>query len=297
MTSTSSAEETTYNPNQPDKILLCWLLIWAFVLTAVICAMLSSTPSDQTVSAAQFVFGIANGGLTAIWTMTGSWLALIYLAEHPIPASHDSKLQPMTWLSQVRLHRFVLLTLLCNLAVFAFASWPTPALMVQTLLTVLVGVAGSVVLRQWTQQRIYRGQKPEKPRRSIREILRIALTVAFAIAVFKLGSRWFGLTDSSLAMIPLTGLLWLVLLATMLGRWWLGILAGIPIAIGQWTAVTSLIDLRGRKVELETSQVTGMILGFVFFSLLFLLLMRSSGHRWLEPASRNPLQRNPRAHS
>ncbi|MFG0267156.1 MAG: hypothetical protein ACF8AM_18700, partial [Rhodopirellula sp. JB055] len=73
---------------------------------------------------------------------------------------------------------------------------------------------------------------------------------------------------------------WTLLLLTMLGRQWAWIFGLIPVVIGQPLMVLMIVDMESGNADEQAMIVSGTFIGFYLFAMLYVLLMRSSGHKW-----------------
>ena len=261
-----------------DWRLLSWLGVWSLAMVMTIGGLLNGQPPESLTIEGSAVLGLAIGGLAAAWIATGTWVALIHLPHAEL--GQRQRLAP---------RMVVVVVCLIMAGCLAFAMRQSLTLFVQLLVMVAIGIAGPLIVWHWTHRRIHQGDPFEANRRSIRQLLGVTFTAALAIAALNLSYRWTGMTLALAVLMVWSAVMWTWMTVTMLSRWWGAILLTIPLLIAEWFTVASLIDLRGRTAEVLVRQYAGCMLGFYCFALLFLMLMRSSGHQWL--ASRN-IQQN-----
>ncbi len=264
---------SSFDRDHPDGRLLGWLAVWSLTLSMVVVAMLGglSNMPDEV----HAVLGFAMGGLVATWITVGTWVALIHLPAQinlvPSDAAGQQDWRP----------RFaVLLAWASNMVLFVIFARQQLATVMEVFLMVTVGIMGPLIAWQWTHQRIHREHSPPTPRRSISHLMGMVVTIALGSAALRLGHRWFGLTSSTIALAVSIAILWIVMLPIMLGRWWGLLLVTIPLVAVQWIIVGLMVDVRSPGVDAELHRHLGITCGFYLFALMFLLLMRSSGHRW-----------------
>ncbi|TWT64821.1 hypothetical protein [Allorhodopirellula solitaria] len=263
-----------FGRERPDEHLLVWLAVWSITLTVVIAALQGEL--ESLAEGGHAVLGAAMGGLIAAWLTTLTWVALI---ELPSSAPSAGQRTPQRWLPRV----VVFLAWLLNVIVLGVVARDHAWVLIQVLLAVALGILGPWIGWQWTHQRIHRTTAPPPVRRSIGHLLGIAFTIAVGSALLRMSDRWAGLTSSATALILSIALLWIVMLTILLSRWWGLMLITIPLIMAQTVTVSSMIDLRSPDADAEFMRSIGIIAGFDCFAVLFLLLMRSSGHRWLSP--------------
>lgn len=261
--------------NEVDWSFLAWVFAWSFAFTVSIAAL---PPVAEEIGNDEWplLFALVMGGFSATTIAAATWSLLIDLPrETQSPAGE-------TVTRQQRQPRVLVLSLLAtNLAVFMVLAGENVHTVAQTLVTVTTAVTSSIIVSQWTQQRIIRGSVPRhRPQRSIRQTLGIATTFAVGIAVIQLTRRVFGLPDSTVILAFTSGLLWVALIALVLANWWWMIFITVPVVSLQWITVSLWIEVQGGDLMVRIMQMSGAIVGFYLFSLLFLILMRSSGHRW-----------------
>ena len=272
----------SFNRADADGVLLAWLFAWSVALTTVVAGILHEVPSGDLPEDSQLIFGLAMGALSAVWITTGTWITLIQLPRRSTAGSSNSFIDDDIPPQLRRPRTTVSLVWIGNAALFCVLAKHDPTMIAQLLSTVMMGVTGPLIVWQWTRRRIHRGELRPLGRRSIREILTLTLIVAVAIATMRFCERKFEFSSSVTAMIISIALVWGVASMTMLGRWWGLAVITIPLVAVQWVTVLSLIELRGRGSEARVQQSIGVIVGFYLFALLFLALMRSSGHRWFD---------------
>ncbi len=256
-----------------DLRLLSWLGVWSLAMIFTIGGLLNGRPPESLTVEGSAILGLAMGGLTAAWIAIGTWVALIHLPDAEL--GQRQRLAP---------RMFVLVTCLIMAICLAIAMRQSPTLFVQILVMVAIGIMGPLIVWHWTHRRIHHGDPHEANRRSIRQLLGVTFTAALAIAALNLSYRWTGMTLALAVLMVFSAVMWTWMTITMLSRWWGAILLTIPLLIAEWFTVASLIDLRDRTAEALVRQHAGCMLGFYFFALLFLMMMRSSGHRWLASA-------------
>lgn len=264
----------SFDGDQPDGRLLGWLAVWSISLTMVVAVMLGGLANMP--DEAHVTLGFALGGMVATWVTMGTWVVLIHLPVQTGPADPE-RAEQQQWLPRLA----VLLVWIANVVMFAIFARQESGIVAQVLLMVAVGIMGPLIAWQWTHQWIHREQVPPRPRRSIRDLLGIAVTIAIGSAALRMGDRWFGLTSSVTVLAISIAILWIVMLPIMLSRWWGLIFVTIPLVAAQWMTVAMMVDIRSLGAESELRRLLGITCGFYLFALLFLLLMRSSGHRWL----------------
>ncbi len=268
-------KKPAHDDAQPDWGLLGWLGVWSLVLTFAIGGVLNGQTSRSLPEESQSVLGMAMGGLCAAWIALGSWVALIHL-----PKRNDLQERDVVAPQQTQPRVAVVIAWSVNLILLVALIWQDTDLIAQLLAIVGLGITGPLIAYQWSHRRIHRGEPQTTERQSIRQILGIAFTIAVAIASLKLYERYLGLTASASVLLVCIAISWLAMLIIILGRWWALIFILIPIGFVFRMFVLSLIELRSRDSEAQILRASGILFGFYFFSLIFLLLMRSSGHRW-----------------
>jgi hypothetical protein len=257
-----------------DWRLLIWLGVWSLAMVMTIAGLLNGQPPESLTVQASAVLGMAMGGLAASWITTGTWVALIHLPD--TERGHGQRLAP---------RMFVVVVWLIMAGCLAIVVRQSLTLLIHMLVMVAIGITGPLIVWHWTHRRIHHGDPFEAKRRSIRQLLGVTFTVALAIAALNLSYRWTGMTLAFAVLMVWSAVMWTWMTVTMLSRWWGAILLTIPLLIAEWFTVASLIDLRDRTAEALVRQHAGYMLGFYCVAILFLMMMRSSGHRWL--ASRN----------
>ncbi|MCA9139138.1 MAG: hypothetical protein KDB00_20335 [Planctomycetales bacterium] len=265
---------STSEQDSVDHVLIAWMLIWSWVLTF---ALIRSEPLVAITSdEGQIAVGLAAGGLSAVWTLIGTWIGLINLPKqrehHADDESPGQRLRP----------RLILLVIwLVNVAVVSLALHRNGPVLAEILLTALSGVMGPFVVWQWTSQRIYRGKVFVRKRRSIRQILGIATSIAVVIAALKMADEWFKLPGPLIVLVVSSAVLWLFMVTTTLGQWWGMIALTIPVVIVQCMIVAMLVDLHGLDSEALIMHFMAFICCYYCISMVLLMLMRSSRHRWI----------------
>lgn len=271
-----------------DWVLPGWTLTWSFVLSTAVFAFLSGPTSDQLSDDANRILGLALGGLFAAWTTLGTWSVMIDLPSwrgvekapvvgQPNDAAIQQQLQPrvtmtLVWLVQVGMLTFLIRgsTELQNSGVFGF-------IVLFAALSFLV----PLIVWQWTYRRIHRGIVKGKNRRSIRQILGLTAVMAFGIATLQLSHQALEVPFALIAMALISSVLWIVMLATMLGtRWWM-IFISFPLVVAQLISISFLVDSQSINIEAEIMRSSGFVVGFYLCALLLLALARSSSHRWV----------------
>lgn len=262
--------------NEVDPVLLGWILVWASVLTLAVAGIVNGTPNDGPPADTALALGLTLGGLSAAWTAAGTWIAVIHLPVWGNTVDpHESTRQ------RIGPRAEILALLLVNIVIVAIMMRNELDQLVEVLLSVMLGVMGTVIIWQWTQQRIHRGTLPIRSRRSIRQMLGLTFTIALVIAVLKFSDRWLGASTVTIVLAVSNAVIWLVMLLTALGRWCQMALLSVPLVAGQWIAIAILAEFESRDVEMQTIRISGMIISFYFSAFLLLVLMRSSGYRWI----------------
>jgi len=263
-------------PNRADRALLGWAFAWSGLLCLVVAGIVQSGRRDSMANDVQVSLGFAMGGLAAAWTLIGTWIALIDLPQDEQESnSAGGEKQRLT----PRLS--VLVVWICFAAPLAYSLRRESDVLAQILLTVAIGILAPVIAMQWTRQRIRRESLFVPKQRSIRQILEMTTTIAVLIAALQFGNRWLDVPVSMQALVVSTGILWIVMMLIVLSHWWWIVFITVPMVVVQWIAVSSLVGIQGRDTEAEILRFNGAIAGFYLFALIFLTLMRSSGHRWI----------------
>lgn len=274
---TSLIDQDVANQGIVDRVFIGWVFAWSFALSIVVVGNLSGHSVGNLSNENAVTLGFAMGGLSAVWSLIGTWIVLIDLPVTPVDRHGEEESG-----QRLRPRVPVLGFWLANIAIVSLCVYEQASALAQILLTVTTSILVAVVSLQWTNQRIHRNSVPSrKKKRSIRQILGVTTTIALMIATLKAGDELLQLSGALTAMVVSSAALWLVLLLTTLGRWWGIGLVTIPAVIVQWIVVSILMDLQSRTTETMIMRFSGGILGFYFFSLMFLMLMRSSGHRWI----------------
>ncbi|MCO8125391.1 hypothetical protein NHH03_26870 [Stieleria sp. TO1_6] len=246
-----------------DEVLLGWTVLWSVALSVVSLVLLRILQNGGLNNDVQFLFGASLGGLSAVWTLIGAWIILVHLPE--------KRMGP-----RLALAAFVLV----NQALWGVLVCSEMEVLVQVLLTVATAVTGAVILLQWTQRQIHRGEKPVSSKLCIRQLLWMTTTTALLIAAGKLTDNRFGLSNSVIALVVSCAGLWLLLQGILLGTWWWVAVLTLPIVAFQYGLIAVLIDGDVRLAEAQIMRHGGSVFGFYFVSVLLLALMRSGGHRW-----------------
>lgn len=268
--------EPSFERNEFDSVLLGWTLVWSAFLTIATIGLVKGTTSQTLSDDNPFFCGMVVGGLCAAWTLAGTWIALMHLTP-PFAVPDADGVMPQLMLPRLG----PLLVLLANMVVVASMLRHDRPLISLIMLAVGTSIAGPVLVWQWTGRRIHRSVFSAANKRSIRQTLGLATTVAIVIGALKFSHRWLGLSSLDLAMAISLATLWTMLLMVKLCRsWWL-IFLTIPVAMLQWIAMTLYMDDVSREGEMQVMRFAGMLLGFYGFAWLLLTVARSSGHRWI----------------
>ncbi|KAA1261238.1 hypothetical protein LF1_37840 [Rubripirellula obstinata] len=250
-----------------DVSLLSWVGVWSVVEVLAIAAVLDGRMLGTLSSESQTIIGFLLGSLSAAWIAVGTWLYLIDITTcQPRPL--------------IRLRIVVALAWLANIIVFVFVTWQSPVLFGRIALMVVLGISGPLIVWHWNRRRISRLRSHASNQHSIGQLLWVTSIFAIAIAVFNVLVRSFEMTNAFSALAVSSGVMWLMLLSILLGKWWWMILFSTLMMIAQLIGISSMVDMNGPAPDTEISVNIAMIAGFYLSAILFLLLLRSSGHRF-----------------
>lgn len=259
----------TLEQNQVDGVLLGWLLVWSLVLSLTVCSFGLAGDDANLSGDGQFLLASSLGGLAATWTVIATWLSLIH-----VPARAHSR-------RHVRRFQFGMTCfLLINAIGIAITQRSMPSITTQLMLMASVSSLGPFLIWQWFRRPIHRGLTPPTGQRSIRQILGMAITIAFANVLFKIASVWMDLSQAMVTLVLSIAVGWTLLLLAMLGRQWAWIFGLIPLCIGQPFAVLLVMGMESNDADEQAMTVAGTFFGFYLFAMLYLVLLRSSGHNW-----------------
>ncbi|OYP34915.1 hypothetical protein [Rhodopirellula sp. MGV] len=280
--SAPSISEPQYaNRSAIDGAFLGWCFVWAIVLSATAIGIAGTSKLDQPSKETMISLGLAVGGLAGIWSVTGTWLSLIHLPDTTANATDAIGLSPDR-IEQSHGPRIQIGILwLANLTTVGFFLRQSPQLLVPLFFIVAMTITISVAVMQWTSRRIIRETRPPSPKRSIRQIMQVTTTIAIFAGAAKLLAGQFEISKGMYALVISIGALWLVMLLSMLGRYWWSSLISIPLAILQLISLSFFFSANNRNVEGDIMLFGGTVVGFYLVAFLFLALLRTSGHRWL----------------
>lgn len=275
----------TRQSDVPDEVLLGWWLVWGVVLTIAMISLLAGSPAGNVVDGTQIVLGLAMGALAAVWISSGTWVGLIHLpvkTNDSLTAATVTQQPPGSGPEHQRIGPRIAVAamLLADMAILAYGIRQDLAVVALLIVIAMIGVCGPLLIWQYTRQRIYRQSRSKTGQQSIRQILGLVFTIALASAALRLAERWFGLSGAMFALILSIGSTWTMMVWIMLGRWWWLVLTLLPVVAVQWLLVTALIDTSDPASEALIRRAGGVMVGHHLFAVLFLSLMRSSGHRW-----------------
>lgn len=266
-----------------DWVLPGWILIWSFVLSATVAALVGSTTSDQLSDEANRLLGLALGGMFAAWSMLCTWSVMIDLPSWD--GKHQGSIEAVRG-QPIRSRVGMVLIWITNVAVLAFLLRRERELQdsgvfgINFLLAAL-SVLVPLIVWQWTYRRIHRGIVEEKNRRSIRQILGLTAVMAVLIAALQFGDQAMGVSFAFSATTVISSLLWILMLFTILGRRWWMLFVSIPAVAAQAISISFLVDSQSVNIEAEIMRSSGFVFGFYCCGVLLLALARSSGHRWM----------------
>lgn len=260
-----------------DYRLLAWLFLWSAILIAVTALLVSS--------GADAVLGFSMGCLISTWSTIGTWTLLIDLPWTMPGAVNQSatiEMDPPKRSEQRLLPRcLVILLLFLNATLFIAVVKDSRFVVGEVILSGFTSATTATLVWQWTRRRIYRIKRKTVTQRSISQLMGLSVTIAVLLAIVGPGVGWSQLTNSSVGMIVILPLIWVLLLgASLHTRWWLIPLTPIPAALGG-IALTFLLSADGRNVDEDFQRMVGILCGQYFFSMVLLAMMRSSGHRWI----------------
>ena len=262
--------------NQIDGVLLGWTIAWSIVFVAIVSLSLGGESEASLPDYAHLVLGLAMGGTVATWTLIGTWCVLIHLPQKPRSDDSAEMLQERLGPRMV-----VLVVILAQCGMLSVLIRNASSIFAQIVLAAVLGIAGSVLVFQWTRQRVHRGMEQPKNRRSIRQMLGVATTIAIALATVKTCASLFGISTHAQIVVALIAFLWLMMLLLGLGAWAPWILMSLPVVGMQWVVISATVDMESRSVEGQLLRSTGVLFGFYLIAFLLIVLMRSSGHRWV----------------
>ncbi|WDQ16354.1 hypothetical protein [Rhodopirellula sp. P2] len=255
--------------DQVDGVLLGWCFTWSIVLSIALAGFAGLGDPDSMEDESQFLFASSLGGLAATWTAMGVWAALI-----DVKTEANAKRPMRRWQTVVGCF------LLVNAVVMVFALQFMPSFVAFLLLLASISSLGPFLIWQWFRRPIHRGPTPPTGQRSIGQILGMAVTIAVGNVLFKVAGIWMDLSEATIMLVLCLAVGWTLLLLTMLGRQWGWIFGLIPLCIGQPFAVLLVMDMESSNADEQAMIVSGTCIGFYLFAMLYVLLLRSSGHKW-----------------
>ncbi|KLU01635.1 putative transmembrane protein [Rhodopirellula islandica] len=252
-----------------DGVLLGWCLVWSVVLSIVAASFGGLQDLEDLADENQLFLACSLGGLTASWAALGTWCSLIH-----VPAEGRSRRR--TRRCQMGVGCF----LLVDAIVIALAWLAMPSIATQLMLVAGLSCLGPFLIWQWFRRPIHRGKTPPTGQRNIRQILGMAFTIAVANVLFKIAGIWMDLSQGMITLVLSLAVGWTLLLLTLLSRQWAWIFGLIPIFIGQPFVVLLIVDMESGNADEQAMIVSGTFIGFYLFAMLYVLLLRSSGHKW-----------------
>jgi hypothetical protein len=260
--------------DQVDGVALSWFFIWSIVLSISLAGFAGTSDPDSMSDESQLLFACFFGGLAATWTAMGTWATLIHVEEEP-----NAKRQVQRW--RIAVGSFLLI----NAIAMVLALQSMPSFAAELLLMASTSCLGPFLVWQWFRRPIHRGPTPPTGQRNIRQILGMAVTIAAGNVLFKIASGWLSLFDATVTMVLSIAASWTLLTLTLLGRQWAWIYGLAPLCLALPFVVLFIMDLEKNNADEQALIVSGTFAGFYLFSLVYLLLLRSSGHRWFRITS------------
>lgn len=266
-----------------DWVLPGWILIWSFVLSTGVAAMLGGTTSDQLSDDANELLGLALGGMFAAWSMLSTWSVMIDLPsghrkrQNSVSGRHPQQSQPRICMAVLGMMNVAVLVIFLRREFDLQDSGVGGIAILLAALSILV----PLIVWQWTYRRIHRGAVEVKNQRSIRQILGLTAVMAVLIAVLQLGDQALGVSFAFSATAIFSSVLWILMMLTILGRRWWMIFVSIPAFAAQIILISFLVDSQSTNIEAEIMRLNGLVIGFYGCAFLLLVLARSSRHRWV----------------
>ncbi|MCC9655121.1 hypothetical protein [Rhodopirellula halodulae] len=252
-----------------DPILLTWFGVWALIVSLACAAAGSNARGGDPSDDEWLVIGLAMGACTATWTAIGNWALLMELPSHGPAKKSAQRLR--IGIAVVTVLTFFAIGSACTKSMDSFAT---------TALATVVSWTMPFVIWQWFRRPLHRGQTVSTGRRQIREILGIAVTIALVNALLKLASLSVHLSPSRITMILSVAAIWTLMMWTMLSCRWYWMLLVVPLFVGQPFLVLLAMQLEDSTYSTVSSFVVGFYCSHFLMAMLFLSLMRSSGHHW-----------------
>lgn len=252
-----------------DFRLLFWLGVWSIGGSIAVGVIVGTNSNYADNENTMIALSAAIGVLVSAWNAMLTW---VFVAD--LPNKEDPQQQRMA-------PRICCgITLAINIAVLMFFCRAVAIVLFQIGSFVLVANAGPLVVWQWTKRRISRAPTIISSQTSIWQLM---IVTSISATAFAGASMCFKEVTSVafMASVLFSAVVWLGLLVLLLGNcWWLYPL----LLIFQFFCiyvVILLIDQSNIQAVRETSGLGTMMTVSFIFSTLFVLLMRSSGHRWL----------------
>ena len=250
-----------------DLRTLGWAAAWGVIYNMVLVMTVARQDVESLPPTLHGLVGVAMGGLAICWAAAGTWAWLINFHDHR---------------EAIGIRIAVGIVIVINgIGLIAWNSQVASPVTVVTMLTVLF----PFLTWQWTGQKLSRRPLPISKHRSIRKLFEITLTLALLFASINAMVRAIGAIGDTPVIIA-TGLLhsviWVMLMFTLLGRWWWAAMATLLVLALQPVAIVSLVDYRAMNAD-SFALLAGMMVASLFLhSVMFLLLMRSSRLRWFQ---------------
>ncbi|MCC9600896.1 hypothetical protein LOC67_09985 [Stieleria sp. JC731] len=286
--------------SEVDGALLAWCFVWSWILTFLIASVVYRTGAQSLSDSQHTVLGLAMGGLMAIWSTIGTWINLIDLPKYDRQSNEDEGSNVDRGLNKhaanVQRHQprmTIGLLWLLNIGVLAITLRHDLEILNELCLATAVSVTIPLIIMQWSNRRIHRNLRPQSPVRSIRQIMKVTTTIAILASLFKFSDNVSRLSEEFSAFVLALGSLWIVMLAMVLcDSWWLSIFS-LPIVMLLLSAMSFHFSSTDRNIETDIIRYITAVSSFYVVALLFLALMRSSGHRWLTFRWRRQHKANP----
>lgn len=260
--------------DQVDGVLLSWFFVWSIFLSISLVGFAGLGDPKSMSDESQFLFACTFGGLAATWTAMGTWTALIHVETKATARRQVQRWRMLTGCFQ-----------LLNAIAMVFALQSMPSFAAQLFLLASISCLGPFLIWQWFRRPIHRGPTPPTGQRNIRQILGMAVTIAAGNVLFKIASVWLSLFGATVTMVLGIAASWTLLALTLLGRQWAWIYGLLPLFLALPFVVLFIMDVEENNADERALIVTGTFAGFYLFSLVYLLLLRSSEHRWFRVTS------------